>query len=135
MTGDERRRSTRVSFQTTASLIFGDKSHLNHATADLSVKGVFVLGIEGYHPGDECDVELLLSGVSNELVLRIHGEVVRVQKEGVAVKFCEIDLDSFYHLKNIVYYNSKNPDELTGELDPVFVVEAAEENGSEDHFN
>jgi hypothetical protein len=135
MAHDERRRSTRVLFRTTASLVFGDKSYLNHATADLSVKGVFVLGIEGYHPGDKCDVELRLSGVSDELVLSMQGEVVRVQKEGIAVKFCEIDLDSFYHLKNIVYYNSENPDELTGELDPVFVVEGAEENESQDHFD
>jgi hypothetical protein len=30
--------------------------------------------------------------------------------------FVEIDLDSFYHLKNIIYYNSSDPDTIEQEL-------------------
>ena len=127
MTHDDRRRSTRVPFQTTATLHFDDADFPRRETADLSVKGIFVLGVAGRDRGDECAVELHLSGTSSELVLRMRGEVVRVQPDGVAIKFFEIDLDSYYHLKNIVYYNSENPDELTGEFDPAFVFEGEDE--------
>ena len=127
MAQNERRKSTRVQFQTTVSLHFDDAEFTQCETADLSVKGIFVVGVAGREIGDECAVELRLSGMSSELLLRMRGEVVRVRGDGVAVKFFEIDLDSYYHLKNIVYYNSKNPDELTGEFDPTFVFEGEDE--------
>lgn len=132
MATDERRKSTRVSFQTTANLHFADADFSNCETEDLSIKGVFVLGINGRAIGDRCAVELHLSGASSELLLEMQGEIVRVVAKGVGIKFFEIDLDSFNHLKNIVYYNSENPDELTGEEDPTFVFEA--EEGVENDF-
>ena len=109
---EERRENTRVNFHTTATLKFPDNSFENCETRDLSVKGVFVLDVTDQEVGDECDVELFLSGGTSDLALRMRGEVVRSQDEGVAINFYEVDLDSFYHLKNIVYYNSENPDEL-----------------------
>ena len=44
------------------------------------------------------------------------GEVVRVEPDGLALHFSEIDFDSFYHLKNIIYYNSEDPDQVDLEL-------------------
>ena len=38
------------------------------------------------------------------------GEVIRKTEEGIGIRFEEIDIDSFFHLKNIVYYNTDNPD-------------------------
>ena len=46
----------------------------------------------------------------------MRGEVVRVDPGGLALHFTEIDADSFYHLKNIIYYNSKDPDLIDLEL-------------------
>ena len=127
MTGDERRRSTRVFFHTIANLHFSDADFTSCETMDLSIKGVFVLGLSGRPIGDRCAVQLQLSGSSTQLLLAMQGEVVRVEAKGTAIKFSEIDLDSFNHLKNIVYYNSENPDELTGEEDPAFVFEGEDE--------
>lgn len=127
MTDEERRRSTRVHFQTTANLHFADADFSDCETDDLSIKGVFIQGITGRAIGDRCEVELHLSGSSDQQPLRMQGEVVRIVEEGIGIKFFETDLDSFYHLKNIVYYNSENPDELTGEDDPEFVFEAEED--------
>jgi hypothetical protein len=132
MAKDERRRSTRVFFQTTANLHFADADFSDCETVDLSMKGVFVPAISGRAIGDRCAVELQLSGTTSQLSLHMQGEVARIEAKGIAIKFFEIDLDSFNHLKNIVYYNSENPDELTGEDDPVFVFDAAE--GVKDDF-
>lgn len=127
MTADERRKSTRVFFQTIADLHFVDADFSNCKTADLSMKGVFVQDISGRVIGDRCTVQLQLSGASGQLSLEMQGEVVRITAKGLAIKFIEIDLDSFNHLKNIVYYNSGNADELTKEEDPAFIFEAEEE--------
>ncbi len=61
-------------------------------------------------------MNLCLSGASSELCLQMKGEVVRVLDDGIGVSFIEIDLDSFHHLKNIVYYNAEDPDQIEEEI-------------------
>jgi len=116
MTGSERRKNTRVAFQTTADLRFSGKNYQNCETEDLSVKGVMVLGVTGHQEGEECELSLALSGTTSELRLDMKGKVVRVEENGIALHFTEVDLDSFYHLKNIIYYNSEDPDQIETEL-------------------
>jgi len=38
------------------------------------------------------------------------GVVQRITDTGIGIHFTETDLDSFSHLKKIIYYNSENPD-------------------------
>ena len=125
----ERRASTRAHFNTTASLLFENGGYPDCETGNLSVKGVFVAGITGQSVGDVCSVELHLAGSSSDLVLRMQGEVVRVEKDGLGIKFSEIDLDSFYHLKNIIYYNSDHADDAGPAL-----AAGAQETGFTDDF-
>ena len=112
----ERRRNTRVPFQTIADVWFSGKNYTQCETENLSVKGISVFGISGHEIGEKCDVSLALSGSTSELKLAMRGEVVRIQQDSIALKFTEIDLDSFYHLKNIIYYNSEDPDKIESEL-------------------
>lgn len=112
----ERRRNTRVPFQTTADVVFRDKRYQQCATENLSVKGISVLGITGHQLGETCDLSLALSGSTSHLRLTMKGKVVRVDADRIALNFIEIDLDSFYHLKNIIYYNSNDPDTIEQEL-------------------
>lgn len=116
MESANRRKNSRVPFQATITLEFADKSYEECETHDLSLKGVFVRGISGHKYGDQCNVTLCLTGTTSNLCLKMKGEVVRVDDDGLALHFFEIDLDSFYHLKNILYYNSENPDKLDAEF-------------------
>lgn len=116
MTEDDRRKNTRVAFQTTADLKFADTVYTKCETDNLSVKGVSVLGITNHKIGETCELALALSGSTSELRLEMKGEVVRADSEGIALHFTEVDLDSYYHLKNIIYYNSEDPDSLKTEL-------------------
>jgi hypothetical protein len=50
--------------------------------------------------------------------LRITALVARADGERMAVQFQEMDLDSIFHLKNILYYNSGDPDRIDRELLP-----------------
>lgn len=110
------RKNTRVPFQVAISLDFPDRSHADYETADLSLKGVFVLGLTGHKIGENCLATLSLVGSTSHLNLQIKGTVVRVKEDGLALHFYEMDLDSFFHLKNILYYNSENPDTLAEEI-------------------
>ena len=108
-TSDEHRRNTRVHFETLIDLKCGKQSFTGCETDNLSTKGVLVLGIKDLQKGDLCDLTLHLSGGHN-LTLSMKGTVQRVTDAGVGIHFTETDLDSFTHLKNIIYYNSENPD-------------------------
>jgi hypothetical protein len=114
--GRERRKNTRVPFQTIADVVFNDKHYYDCATENLSVKGVSVLGITDHKIGETCELSLALNGSTSQLRLSMKGKVVRADAEGIALHFTEIDLDSFYHLKNIIYYNSDDPDTVEQEL-------------------
>ncbi|MDH3359328.1 MAG: PilZ domain-containing protein [Desulfobulbaceae bacterium] len=114
---EEKRQNTRVPFHTTITVRFPDKTFNHCATQDLSLKGVFVEGITGPRKtGDLCELSLHLSGTSSDLSLHMSGEVVRVKKNGIGLHFNEIDLDSFFHLKNIIYFNTEDPDILGDEF-------------------
>lgn len=116
MAQHERRTNTRVSFQTTMDVRFSGQEYPGCAIQDLSVKGVFLVGVRQQALGDRCALTLCLSGTSSELCLRIQGEVAHIEEGGVGVHFIEMDLDSFYHLKNIVYFNAEDPDHIQEQL-------------------
>lgn len=113
---NNKRKNSRVPFQVKINLEFSGKGHTDCETADLSLKGVFVLGVSGHTIGENCQVSLHLTGSTSQLSLEIRGTVVRVEEDGLALHFYEMDLDSFFHLKNILYYNSEDPDMLEMEL-------------------
>ncbi len=113
---DNKRKNSRVPFRATISLDFPGQTHAECETVDLSLKGVFVLGVTSHQPGDCCRASLRLAGSTSHLTLTMNGRVVRVEKNGLALHFEEMDLDSFFHLKNILYYNSGDPDRLDAEL-------------------
>jgi hypothetical protein len=46
----------------------------------------------------------------------IKGRVVRAGETGVAIDFLATDPESFYHLKKIVEYHSRQPEEVGREL-------------------
>ncbi|MCK5232369.1 MAG: PilZ domain-containing protein [Desulfobulbaceae bacterium] len=116
MNEQDRRRNTRVDFQTTADLKFPDQEFPDCETRDLSVRGIAVLDVKGPELGDQCEISLHLSGMSSDLSLAMKGEVVRTEEDFIALHFFEIDLDSFFHLRNIVYYNTEDADKVEEEF-------------------
>ncbi|MFH1217803.1 MAG: PilZ domain-containing protein [Pseudomonadota bacterium] len=108
----ERRKNARVKFHVTASVRCGEIGFEHLAIRDLSLTGVYLRGLTGCGVGDRCGVSLFLSGTDKELKLSMQGEVVRLGKNGAGVRFDELDIDTFLHLKNIVYFNADDPDKL-----------------------
>lgn len=111
-----RRKNTRVFFQAIADLHFDNKCYNKCETRNLSVSSIFIVGVDDQKEGSQCEIALHLSGATSDLLLKMKGEIVRCEAEGIALRFFETDLDSYYHLKNIVYYNAENPDEFNEEF-------------------
>ncbi|MEA1934475.1 MAG: PilZ domain-containing protein [Thermodesulfobacteriota bacterium] len=104
--GHERRYNPRIAFKTQADLQFKDGTQNGLITRDLSINGTFVLNMKDKQVGDECEVTLHC-----DLVLKMKGEVVRVEEKGSAIQFFDQDLDNFHHLKNVVYINAVDHEE------------------------
>ncbi len=120
--GAERRRNLRVLFNasTRVTAVGGEKTVSADDTRDISLKGLYVVTHSVIPAGTECLVELVLSGESTDLKLRIQGEVVRTDEEGMGIRFNSMDIDALIHLKNILYYNSGDPDRIDREFAGVY---------------
>jgi hypothetical protein len=108
-TQHERRQDERVTFRATAKLKYSENRNFDACeTTDMIISGVFVEGVTGVSFGEKCEVEFHLYGRTSDLELKMAGETVRVQENGVALQFVDVDEDSFYHLQNIVFFNYKH---------------------------
>ena len=106
---EERRNKMRVSLRTEVVLKFGDreiaaKSH----SKDISLNGIFVYTDQKLPVGSFCNLGIMLSGSSSELSLKMIGKIAREGEDGLGIAFESVDVDSYFHLKNIVKYNIIN---------------------------
>jgi hypothetical protein len=113
---ENHRRFTRVPFRVKAEITVNDSSYHTEEIKNLSVGGCLLPISEELEPGAECHVKIQLSGTSSELNIEVDGEVVRSGFGEVAVRFTGVDLDSYFHLQNIVRYNSPDPDVIEKEF-------------------
>ena len=117
----EKRKNTRINFQTSIILRSEGETILSAADSkDISLKGMFIKTAKVLAVGTPCDLELNLSGTSTRLSIAVKGRISRQGEGGLGVSFDGIDLDSYWHLKNLLLYNAQDPDALEREFpDPV----------------
>lgn len=103
----EKRKSERAAFETQVIIKGIDDMEIqaNGSSKDLSLKGIFVNTDKEIPIGSECEVEVILTGMVEDVVLKMNGKVMRKEGEGIGISFESIDLESYTHLKNIVMYN------------------------------
>ncbi|MBI9109853.1 PilZ domain-containing protein [Maridesulfovibrio ferrireducens] len=107
-----KRRRTRIDVEFTVQLNKNGFSAIAE-TQNLSLKGILCTGVEGFAVGEKCEVLITLS---EEIVIRIEGKVVRSDDSGLAVDFILLDEESFTHLHRVIQYNSTDADVIDGEL-------------------
>jgi hypothetical protein len=106
----DQRTSTRIRFETTAILKIDDQNIAAHTSSrDISLDGIFLRTAETMPINAPCLVIITIVGASSTLTLRIKGRTIRRDRAGVAIRFTEVDLDSFAYLRNIVL-NNQVPD-------------------------
>lgn len=107
----EKRRHSRVDFKTDIRLILnagGKTIEVDASSRDLSLKGVFITSDEPLDIGTRCEIDIILTGTVEEIVLSIQGTVVRKTKTGMGISFNSMELETYAHLKNIIRYNTSD---------------------------
>ena len=104
----ERRKHSRVGFVTKIDVRLGtggEATTLEANSKDLSRKGIFVKTEETFALETPCVVHIYLTGGIDEIKLTIQGRTIRQTPEGLGILFETMDVETYTHLKNIVYYN------------------------------
>lgn len=111
------RRRTRVLARKLTTLVWPG-GQCTGEIENLSLKGCLIGPMKGDEasPGQDLSVVIHLEPDAPDLDVRIHGRVVRVDPQGVAVDFTEIEVESFRHLFRLVQYNAPDPDGIEDEL-------------------
>ncbi len=106
---DDRRKHTRVGFTTDIHILLdtdGKQINLKGNSKDLSLKGLFVNTQIKVPAQTKCFVKVYLSGGMSDIELLINATIVREKDNGMGIEFDSMDVETYSHLKNIVYYNS-----------------------------
>jgi hypothetical protein len=105
----EQRKFTRIPFRTEVRISTEEGVLVSNLLRDISLGGAFVLVTPALNPGAACSVQLDLIGGASLLRITVEAEVLRVDPEGMALKFTNIDVDSLIHLKHFIKVHSADP--------------------------
>ena len=112
---ENKRNFTRVNFDTRGELKYKNKT-ISAEIKNLSLKGAFFVTAETIPINDQNGKHPSLVGSTSDLSVSAKGKVVRVEESGIGVNITEINVDSFIHLKNIIQYNSGDPEKTVEEF-------------------
>lgn len=110
----ERRHFWRSVFHAPVRLTLPDETYVVYLL-DISLKGALVerIGVWSVQAGQKCQLRLELSP---EAVITMEMTVAHVDQAFLGLHCDHIDLDSMTHLRNLVEFNSGDPDLLGREL-------------------
>lgn len=123
---DEKRKYTRIPIHTRVNLRFSDGEYEQCETRDLCLCGALVMGVNDRDEGELCEVEFSQAGIVNNRILTLRGEVVRVEEQGIALVFYDMNFSSYTYLQTIINESSddvfKHAEEF---LDRIATIEHA----------
>jgi hypothetical protein len=101
----EKRSFTRIPFQAKA-LVRAEDTTVIGVIENLSLNGLFLKTPEKLRVSRVVKIELLFTGTSSQLSILLNGKILRHENIGMAIQYRDIDLDAFFHLKNLIKYNT-----------------------------
>ena len=84
---------------------------------DIALRGVYVEAECEMQAGSPCSIEIVLAHAPEGPKIQASGKIARVDPAGIAIEFTEIPFDSLGHLRNLVLYNSTDPDAVEHEFE------------------
>lgn len=110
-----RREFSRVQVSPVIDLTVNGSAIADAQVGNLSLRGLLVLTAQRPPAESPAVLSLRLDGMAAEV--RATGRVVRNTDEGFAVRFTEIvGVDSLEHLRNLIRYNSHDPNQVEDEF-------------------
>jgi len=111
---EDKRRFSRIFFNVKAKLAVAGAVYTVDRIANLSIGGC-LLEIDADIPlGSVCTFTILLSRMAPGV--EVLGEIVRVGKGEVSLKFTTIEQENLFHLQNIIRYNAEDVDVIEEEI-------------------
>ena len=114
---EEKRRFSRIKISRPITLRFADGTTCRSSTfEDLSVGGCLVPSDYSPKIGTECHVAIFFDEQAKGRCIEIEGTVARCERTSIAVKFITITPDSLFHLKNLIRFNTADPERIDTEI-------------------
>ena len=100
----EKRNFDRIPFQTKAIVRSKDATVIG-IVENLSLDGIFLKTPEKLSLNRIVKIEVLFTGTSSQLSILLDGKIMRHENVGMAIQFKNVDMDAFFHLKNLISHN------------------------------
>jgi len=111
----ELRSSTRVFVRLEVDISTTGMNLHSTKTGDLSENGVFVYATGRFSLGESCQVNLLLRKGESTNTVEVDAKIVRIDNEGLALRFIEVGHDAFERLRQLVLLNCSEPQKQSEE--------------------
>jgi len=96
------RKKPRIPYHGKVDLFFSGRSYVKCSAQNLSLIGMWVLGCLDQEEGNQCDIEFHDAAASNR-PLRMKGEVIRVDEEGIALLFLNLNVRTYTDLEAFIH--------------------------------
>lgn len=114
--GRDRREFTRVPFEMDVDVELESRDRIAARSKDVSLKGLFLQCEPQPTVGVTCAATLHFAGRDVDLRIETVGRVVRADEGGIGIEFSAVNSGGLDHLKNLVLYNSNEPDAVMREF-------------------
>jgi hypothetical protein len=112
----EKRSFARIPFKTKAIVRHKDSTVIG-IVENLSLAGIFLKTPEKLALKRVVKIELLFTGTSSEISILLDGKISRHENIGMGIEFKNMDIDAFYHLRNLISYNTHQMEKLREEFE------------------
>ena len=82
-----------------------------------SLAGIFLKTPEKLALKRVVKIELLFTGTSSQISILLDGKISRHENIGMGIEFKNMDIDAFYHLRNLISYNTDQMEKLKEEFE------------------
>ncbi len=115
MADTDKRRFTRVPFETQIRISTGNAVIRSSELKNIGLGGLFVFCDEFLPLKSQCVVDIELRGRASLLEIEVEAEVIRVDMDGMALRFTGIDVDSLIHLRHFIRIRAQDPEKIERE--------------------
>jgi c-di-GMP-binding flagellar brake protein YcgR len=117
MNSRERRKHTRISINMNAELQAGNEIYRGKVK-NISFSGGFIYCADAANLiiGETCSLKLILQPEPHTNIVAFQCKIIRTDATGVGIKLTRVDMDGYQKFKNLMVYNTPDPDSLLDEL-------------------
>ncbi|HLE09837.1 MAG: hypothetical protein A2504_11030 [Bdellovibrionales bacterium RIFOXYD12_FULL_39_22] len=122
---NKKTRRERAHYCTKVVIKTSEKIIESSTSDNISLNGIFVESKDILPVNTKCKLEITLSASTDGIKLKMDAKVARVTPKGMGLSFEVMDVETFRHIKNLVMYNSEDPNKIIDQCEkyPGFKIE------------